>query len=205
MKTIHLFGTTQDLLLLAKQAEGVTPMKYVRKGITTTTAQEFSRAIEIPNFGKALSPSATACDSFLVSNPTTPTRARRLKGITQEELRTPSVTLSGKDFRLDRSLWPANVAGPDRLVIDQLENPDIVVLAPGGNWDETTLLAGSIGTASETEEAIRIMKIFETAVKALFVSIKAFFVGANAQELLKRGARLTSALQSPKQLDLRID
>jgi hypothetical protein len=69
-------------------------------------------------------------------------------------------------------------------------------------WNEKILLAGSIGTASETQASQALMKRFQAAFKKTFSKVKAYYVGPKALTLLKSGTRLTISAQSPPEFDL---
>jgi hypothetical protein len=90
----------------------------------------------------------------------------------------------------------------ERVCVDQLANPDSVVFAPGGIWNEDVVLNGRIGTASDSAISKALMKRFQAAVKKTFSKVKAFYVGPTALVLLKGGKRLAGAVQSPRELDL---
>lgn len=93
-------------------------------------------------------------------------------------------------------------AGTRRLV-DQLLNPGTVTLTLGGLWDERVLLPGRVGTVHDDETARRLMKIFESGLRASsFVRMGQYFVGPGAITFLRAGGRLTPAVQSPSEYDL---
>ncbi|XVJ59925.1 MAG: hypothetical protein HEQ23_11200 [Tepidisphaera sp.] len=89
-------------------------------------------------------------------------------------------------------------------VLDQLHNPDTVVLTPAGMWKDDVLLHGLVSTVSDSPIAKEIMKLFAAAIKKQFVKVRSFWVGPDALALLKRGKRLTIAAQSPAEFDLKI-
>ena len=91
----------------------------------------------------------------------------------------------------------------DRVCIDQLENPDTIHFTPAGIWTDRVLISGSIGTAYTSETTVSLMKRFSGAIRKLFLKVRAFYVGPAAQKLWEAGARLTSAVQSPPEYDLR--
>jgi hypothetical protein len=202
--TRQFFATKSDLTNLAGRIENAIPVKYVRKGVFPTPATEaFSHLTDIPNLGKAASPSAVACDAFLVCAPETIIKLRPLKAVSQSSLDTRSVQIGGKEFAVDKRSWSGSV-DRSRFAIDQLENPDTIVLSTGGAWNGDTILNGSVGTASKSKAAQEWMNRFHSALKSEFAKIKAFYVGPEALDLLNRGWRLTGAVQSPAEFDLRL-
>ena len=106
------------------------------------------------------------------------------------------VSLNGVNIR------PRTLASAPLYVFDQLHNPKTVVFQPGGLWKNEILIRGSVGTASNDPEALRLMRIFSAAFKNQFAKIKGIFVGKEAQKIWKEGKRLTGAEQSPAEFDL---
>lgn len=89
-------------------------------------------------------------------------------------------------------------------VIDQLVNPETIVLTPGGRWGTQTLLAGRIATVSGTPDAQRLMQRVSKVIRKRFKKIKAFYVGPCALEFLQHGGRLTMSASSPREFDLQL-
>ena len=77
-----------------------------------------------------------------------------------------------------------------------------MLLSPGGLWKDQMLIRGGIGTASKAAASTKLMRIFSTSVKKNFASIRGIFVGAEAENLWRKGFRLTGAEQSPAEYDL---
>jgi hypothetical protein len=174
-RDLNFYATKADLLpLFALVGEG---LQYVRTGIYPSSVPEtFSSGLLIPNLGIANNESAISCDNFLVSD---------------ENIRI-----------VPRSISPFN--GLDQFAFDQLNNPNTITFSPGGIWDNDILLHGRISTMSEDKSAVRIMKLFSSAIRKLSTKIKAFYVGPEALEMLRQGKRLTIAAQSPSTFDLKI-
>jgi hypothetical protein len=93
--------------------------------------------------------------------------------------------------------------GRARWSIDQLANPDSTMLWHGGMYGESVLLYGRVATTSKTRVALSLQRAFESAIKKQFVRVKAFYVGAQAEELLDIGFRLTISAESPNDYDLK--
>jgi hypothetical protein len=130
---------------------------------------------EIPDLGTAIHPTAAAHPTYLVS----------LDG-------------EGIDIRDVRQR-----AGGVRFAIDQLVNENTVALRPGGRYGNDVLLAGQIGTASTSPQSRALFKIFTNLVRQRFSKVNAFYLGSEALNALKARARLTIAVQSPPEFDLR--
>jgi hypothetical protein len=90
------------------------------------------------------------------------------------------------------------------ISIDQLWNPDTVTLTPGGAWSEAVVLYGRLATASDSEGAQKLMRLFGAATRRAFTRVGDYFVGPSALEWLRSGKRLTVAVQSPHEFDLRL-
>jgi len=86
--------------------------------------------------------------------------------------------------------------------VDQLVNPDTVVLNPGGVWRGDILLYGRVATVSGSAESQRLMRRFRAAIRSGFRQVRAFWVGPEALRMLHSGKRLTIAEQSPRGFDL---
>ena len=102
---------------------------------------------------------------------------------------------------VEQVVVPRQVSGP-RYLLDQLINPDTISFTPGGIWLEDILLYGRFATASETKESIELMKILKNMVRKNFRKLKAYYLGAEAEEMLDNGKRLTIAAQSPPEYNL---
>lgn len=179
MKQMHFFALKDDILAMLNLVENRGPLTYVLTGnFPSPELKDGIRAIyagaEIPNLGNAAGDSSAICDAYLVCERETPINLRHLD----------------------------DVEGSERVCVDQLANPDSVVFLPAGAWDGHSVIQGHVGTASDSPIAKLIMKRFETAVKKLFVKIKAFHVGPNALRSLESGERLTSSVRSPREFDL---
>jgi hypothetical protein len=85
---------------------------------------------------------------------------------------------------------------------DQLINPETVSFNPGGVWKKGILLKGGFGTASGSDFSLELMKLLRSTIRKHFRKIRGFFVGAEAEQMLDRGDRLTFAEQCPRTMDL---
>jgi hypothetical protein len=81
-------------------------------------------------------------------------------------------------------------------------NPKTITFTPGGYWGNDILLNGRFATASSDDVSLGLLKRFRSLVRKRFEKIKAFYVGAEAAQLLDGGKRLTIAAQSPEMFDL---
>ena len=125
------------------------------------------------------------------------------------------LTLSGDWNRIDSYLViPAGTlleirdipqrAGGIRYAVDQSANKRSIELKLGGIYkgEENILVAGRIGTISESEFSLNTFKLFSSLIRKEFKKIGTFYVGKVAEEKLRTGWRLVTNDKSPKEYDL---
>jgi hypothetical protein len=95
-------------------------------------------------------------------------------------------------------------SGGMRYAVDQLINPDSITFSHGGFFSPEILLYGRVGTVSDSAVAKKLFRAFSSALAKMFVRIKAFWVGPQANQLLRKGCRLTIGANSPKEYDLAV-
>ncbi len=173
----HFFATPNDLLPVLEQAEKKLSLAYSLTGLF-----EFPH-VTIIEAGAQLPSLNLPAEGSSANNPTY------------------LITLSG--HIIDVRQVPQS-AGGIRYAVDQLTNPDSVTFAHGGLFSPDTLISGRVATVSDTPVAKSIQSAFSNAIGKLFTRINAFYVGPGASEMLGRGCRLTHAVQSPPEYDLRL-
>ena len=88
--------------------------------------------------------------------------------------------------------------------VDQRRNPRSVVFHLGRLYPELrTLLAGQVGTGSDDPAALSLYSIFKKVVRKQFTKVQSYWVGPEALRLLDSGGKLSVALKSPPEYDLR--
>jgi hypothetical protein len=146
MKRIHIFALRPDILALLAEIETIHPIKYtLATRYTGLELDEWFAAEQIPNLGTADSEQTSGCQSFLLTYPSIEIRPRRIRQLN----------------------------GIVRYDVDQLINPDTVVLTPGGRWKEI-VIAGRIATTSNTDVAQSIMSSAVRAVRRRFTKVSAY-------------------------------
>jgi len=93
-------------------------------------------------------------------------------------------------------------AGGIRYAVDQLANPISITFQHGGFFAEDILLYGRVATCSNHPTSAKLHRAFASAVAKHFARIRAFYVGPEAEGLLRRGCRLTIGADSPREYDL---
>jgi len=86
--------------------------------------------------------------------------------------------------------------------VDQLQNPDSIVLTHGGPYAPEVIIAGRVGTASATRVAKALQSSFSNAIAKLFTRINAYYVGPGAARSFELGCRLTHSVSSPAEYNL---
>jgi hypothetical protein len=109
------------------------------------------------------------------------------------------VTLAGAAVRIREA---PQQGGGVRYAVDQLINPDSIAFSHGGFPSAEILLYGRVGAVSDSAVAKELFRAFSSAISKEFVRLKAFWVGPQADELLRQGCRLTMGANSPTEYDL---
>lgn len=175
-RQISFFITPPDITGLLAALEAERPVRYVLAGSfeVSTAIPEFESFGAIPSLGRALTGDQALEPTYLVLN-------RRLAA---------------------RSRLVRQRNGSERVVIDQLHNPESVALRHGGLFAPAIVIAGSVGTSSRNEVSLSLMSNFKDRMEEQFQRIQSFYVGAGAQEMFRGGARLTASVKAPTEFDL---
>ncbi len=86
--------------------------------------------------------------------------------------------------------------------IDQSQNPDSIDFKTGGFYNPTILLPGQMGTISSSCESLKLFEIFERTISKHFNKVMAYYLGAEALEVLDKGCRLTASVKGSSIYDL---
>lgn len=87
-------------------------------------------------------------------------------------------------------------------LIDQQANPDTVVMKAGGKFGSNIIVAGQIGTISDSEWSLRAFAVFQKEIRQQFEKVKSYYVGDEAHKLFRDGWRLTANVRAPEEYDL---
>jgi hypothetical protein len=169
------FATKNDILPVLRGVEARMPVKYVTSGhFPAESAPVFYRGEDIPDLGIAPGESHASCPRFLVCEPQLKLNARPIDG---------------------RRVY----------AFDQLQNPDTITYSTGGLWKDI-LLYGSFqtcrGAFSPTAKKLLQRYIYHLRKHCKYIG--AYYVGQEAEEMLRQGKRLTLAEQTPKSFDLKL-
>jgi hypothetical protein len=176
MMRINLFAMRDDLLLVLGKLEASRPARYARATRLPGPIPEIWNSCKyLPRLGQATGDQAVACDAFLIFDGDSTVQVEKMRMFDED----------------------------DRFDVDQSMNPDSIVLFPGGEWIDGTVIAGSIATISKSPIAQALMRAVHSGVKKHFTRVNAFWVGPEALAAFRNGRRLTIAIQSPPEFDLR--
>ncbi len=174
-KGYSFFATTQDLRQMLAVVEADGPLQYILTGsFERPSLQRHERGADIRKLGIASGDQQIACDAFLVSE-------------------------MGKVIKVRSA---RQTTGGTRHLVDQLENPDTVVLLPAGSFGNGVMIEGRVATASDSVQAKELLERFGRAIKRSWAKSGAVYVGPEADLKRQSGARLTISAQSPPEFDL---
>jgi len=109
--------------------------------------------------------------------------------------------IADRDLVIEVRVVPQK-GGGQKYAVDQQSNPKTIVFCPGGMIEDRCLLAGQIGTISNTQTSLEFFKLFSSEMSKQFSKIKSYYVGEEATRLLDNGVRLTGNPKSPVLYDL---
>jgi hypothetical protein len=176
VKRIYFYATKNDLLPALAAMEADCSVKYGAAGMSLQpVVQQWRQGSELPNLGTANGNQQVTCDAFLIFS------ADSELGIRS------SVMFDGRT----------------RYDVDQISHPESVVFTPAGYWKDGSIIEGSLTTLSNTVFAQEVMRKMLATMRKSFVAIRSSWVGREALSALWKGVRLTTAIRSPREFDLR--
>ena len=175
-KQIMFFATTADIISVMSALEIAESLQYTRAGLfNTNRPQNYLSYIDIPDFGRTTHPNAVGNPMYLLSSQVVQIKVRDVP----------------------------QKSGGVLFAIDQLENPDSVVLRPGGWYGNDVILYGMLGTVSQSAESKRLFILVAKVFRKHFTKQQEFLVGPDAREAWNAGVRLTIGASSPLEFDLK--
>jgi hypothetical protein len=173
-RSVHFFGTRQDLRDLLSAVEDSWGLRYYRAGILPSVEPEYWDSGQLlPTLGMASTGDQSKEPWYLIVSQGTPVQTRQIP----------------------------QRRGRVRYAIDQDLNPGSVVFRPGGAFEDA-LIAGQLGTTTEDPISIDLLDCFVREVRVQFERIRSYYVGKEAEIMLDRGHRLTACVYSSKEYDL---
>jgi hypothetical protein len=92
--------------------------------------------------------------------------------------------------------------GITKYAVDQLNNPQSIVVAPGGKFKDVGIVAGMAGTVTKDAVSLEIYRFFSKQIRKEFSLIHSFYIGPEALNALDSGIRLAVNLRAPVEYDL---
>ncbi len=172
-KLLPIFATTGDLAKLLSTAESKMAMAFYHAGLVEKNAP------------CKLGTSTEFLDAIMASGEMAP---RLLVVPASEVVRVRQI--------------PQKKGGM-HYAIDQLENPNSIMVTPGGMINSTTLLGGQIDTISDAPESLALYATFAKVARKQFTNIKSNWVGPEAIRVLDSGGRLIGTRKAPPECDLK--
>jgi hypothetical protein len=200
MHTSHVayfFATKDDLLPGLNAIESGNMLKYVLdRRYESRDVPCYNSAVDVPDFGLV---HGRRSPCYLTMPRWNSVRLRRIvtvpRGMRRDWRYQVAMCLAMVGISLPRGeVWYAVSNG---------WNPSSIVFAPGGLFEERTLLSGEISTILMNKASVQLFLLFRTEILRGFSKIKSFYVGPEAQELLRKGFRLTIDAQASRTLDLK--
>ena len=170
------YAVANDMSDLLAALEVAQDVQYTRTGLFAERDPVTVRSYrEIPDFGIAIHPTAVANPSYMMS----------LRGETVDSTPIPQK------------------AGGVLFAVDQSSNSNAIFLQPGGRYGSDVILYGTVGTMSPSQQALTLYKIVSKLLRKKFSPVNEYLVGPDAFEAWNAGARLTIAVQSPPEFNLK--
>jgi hypothetical protein len=171
---LSFFGVRADLEDLLRSIEANRPLQYVETGTFEDADISSIALLNSADLGRSFTGAASTDRSYLVTSSESPVEVRPVP----------------------------QKSGDVRYAIDQMSNPQSIVLKPGGTYGDSCVIAGQVGTVSDHPESLDLQRLFEREIRKRFAKVKSYFVGREAADLLKKGWRLTANVKSPALYDL---
>src|ERR1051326_2717655 len=169
-KQMHIFATRSDLAPGLAKAETELGIQYARCGRYSSSSEleKYSSLLEWEGLGRNTTGNHMSGHQFLV----TP----KFQKINLEP-----VTVSGAPTRQIGTFF----------FLDQKLNPYSIVFLPGGVYkDQSAIIAGHIGSVSQSSSAVTLYKSFVKAITQGFEKIGSYYVAPEAARLMEQGYRM---------------
>ncbi len=177
-KSVHFFATKRDLESLLAAVESQRHLKYTQAGMfDTPETTTFASGLQIPNLGFA--PSG-------------------------ESILEPFWLITDANAKVEVKVVPQRRGGI-RYGVDNGLNPDSIIIWPGGVFENSCIIMGTIGTGLINLSSMELLNLFTREIRRQFKRIKSSFVGPEAEQLLDAGYRLTHGIGTAKECDLSRD
>jgi hypothetical protein len=215
-KQTHIFATRLDLVPGLSRVEIDLGVKYARCGTYAGIVfEQYSSLLEWDDLGKNTTGNHLSGAQFLVVPKSQKINLESPPGAGVSDLRSPQSTssravmvgragkISASSLSLEEALSSVEDSRGDDVaekparyatyVLSQKLNPDSIVFIPGGIYSEQpALVAGHIGTISDSVASLGLYKAFNKAILKNFEKIRSYHVGPEAADLMQRGYRMVT-------------
>jgi hypothetical protein len=175
----QVYATRNDMLYGIHRIEKVKPVEYVLTGMFDNDyVTRYPSVDDLPNFGISVSGEHLLEPQYLVVPAGTAIQTERI---------------------------PQRRGGIKFAINPRLNPIEHILFHPGGLYRDEALISGEMGLGvTYNEVSVDIYELFSNELFEDFVTVKAFHVGPEALELLKKGFRLTPGIKSSREIDLQI-
>lgn len=176
-KQTHFFATRADLSLISQICEHSKQIKYILFGLFDESyLNSYSSLLDWKNVGSNLKGNTTSTECFLVLE---------------------------REATVNFEVVPQRKGGI-KYSVDQSRNPTSIIFRPSGLYNETSLIAGNLGTISTHPTSIELYNLFRKTIQKHSKKVGNYYVAEDALELMKQGVRMvTMGIDSPSEYDLK--
>jgi hypothetical protein len=217
----HIFATRSDLVPGLARAEAELGIQYARCGrYCSSEFEQYSSLVEWEGLGKNTTGDhmsgaqflATPKSKKIIMETVAPTgrHAGRQNGIVVDDAGRLSRSALSPDkasafFEHGTRLETPPQQSDSVYFLSQKLNPDSLVFSPGGVYkDQPAIVAGHIGTISQSNAALTLYKSFVEAITKGFEKIGNYYAGPEAERLMRERYRMiTISVGSPAIYDLK--
>lgn len=172
---MHFFATSADMMSVITSIENTWQLDYYEAGLfDSSTAVLHHSLLAISTLALPTPNSGVHCTRYLV-------------------LDSPS------DLQI-RTI-PQKCGSP-KYAIDQLVNPESLIIQLGGIHQDGMLIVSSIGTAHKSTFSTSLLSAYRRCFKKQFQVINGIFVGREAHMFLNTGWHLVFDVTQPREYDL---
>ena len=172
---LQVYLTRADWLEVAATFEARVPVCYVRHGLVHGDVERWESAASAEGFGVAPTGDEATNPQYLLL----PADAAPVARVAERR------------------------AGGDRRIVDRQENPQSLLVRPGGAFGARLVLVGEVALARGDAWAERARQELEAALRRATRQVQGFFVGEDAMQRLRAGARLTPYIDGDTLYDLK--
>lgn len=178
MCRVFHFATKSDLEEVIRSVESNLDLKYVRDDFSDSPEYiTYESLLDYPRLGIAEGDQYVSCTIMLVF-------------------------MRGEEI-VQRSVPQRH--GGVKYLIDPEKNPSSIRISLGGIYEEGVLIHGETATTLFTNpDSIKIYNCFARQIRKRYRKIEEFWVGKEAEELYRKGWRLTQAKRCSVDYDLKL-